>query len=103
MAVAVVELLAVGSQSSSVGVAVAVLGVLVLDVRGFDVVEAVFDGVELAVAVVDDDVGNWPPGGPVEVVDAVFDVLLEPSVGSQSSGPGYAVVEVTPVVEDVKN
>lgn len=43
-----------GSQSSPVGVAVAVLGVLVLDVRGFDVVEAVFEEVELDVAVVDD-------------------------------------------------
>lgn len=52
--VAVVELLSVGSQSSPVGVAVAVLGVLVLDVRGFDVVEAVFEEVELDVAVVDD-------------------------------------------------
>lgn len=54
VAVAVVELLSVESQSSSVGVAVAVLGVLVLDVRGFDVIEAVFDEVELDVAVVDD-------------------------------------------------
>lgn len=59
-----------------------------------------------------DDVKNSPPGGPEEVVEAVLVevelteslLVLDPSVGSQSSGPGGAVVEETPVeVEDVKN
>lgn len=107
-----VELLSVGSQSSPPSVAVAAVKVAVLEL---DVIEAVFVGpegvveevpdwkgtmeLEVPVVVVVDDITNWPPGGPEEVLDEEAMVLL--SVGSQSSVSGGAVEEGTPIETDV--